>query len=570
MSYDLFISYAHKDNERGQVRELCDAIRDDFYQFAGRNLNAFFDEHDIPSMADWESRIAQGLRESRLLLTVLSPNYFASAYCRREWEEYVRYEAMRRCLGEGIAPVYFIELPDLHGSHDDEPSVNAWITELRNRQWCDLLPWHELGKRASEDAHVARRLRVLTGEIKERLSRADRAQQSPTNIYRHNAQFVGRVRELTLLREALNERGGVGVLGLLNRPPSAGATSVHGLGGIGKTELALAYAHAFAWDYPGGRWLARCEGLDDIDGALRQLAEPLNVEFNESEQRDTRLSAERILVELRRRGRSLLLLDNVTHPELIGPDALMRLPPQGHIHVVATTRLGPAHLAGSPHDHTFVAVDELPREDALALIRSHQPDARFAAAEDEAAGRELVGLLGGFTLAVETAAIYLGRQRAAGAIVAYVESLRREPLIASEEFAKDPRVAVRRKEKLLERILGSMCLASARCSQPTRSLCRGSANWRQMNSQRSLGRRRISYPRPPARGECCSTDSWTYASATKPEPRTCVVRLRSRECTGSFKRFWSPSLREEAISCGGTRLSRSEQRSRPAASARSG
>lgn len=113
MRYDLFISYPHRDNARGQVRELRDAVAEDFARFAGRELAVFFDEHDIPSMSDWEERIATGLRESRLFLAVLSPNYFASEYCRREREEYVRYEAMRQCLGEGVAPVYFVELPGL-------------------------------------------------------------------------------------------------------------------------------------------------------------------------------------------------------------------------------------------------------------------------------------------------------------------------------------------------------------------------------------------------------------------------------------------------------------------------
>lgn len=459
MPYDLFISYAHRDNARRQVTEFRDAISEDFQKFAGRELTIFFDEHDIPSMADWEKRIAQGLRESRLFLAVLSPNYFASAYCRREWEEYVRYEAMRQCLGEGVAPVYFIELPGLDGP-GVEQSIVAAVDEMRKRQWCDLasqkpikiIPWHDAGKRALEDVEVARRLKALKEQMAERLNRADRAQQSPTNFYRHNPQFVGRVRELSLLREALNERGSVGVVGHKTQT-SGGATAVHGLGGMGKTELALAYAHAFAWDYPGGRWLARCEGLDNFDLVLHQLAEPLQVEFTEEEKKDTHRAGERILAELRRCDRSLLLLDNVTHSGLLGPEVLMRLPPQGHVHLLTTTRLGPVQLAGSPHDHTFVAVDELPTGDALALIRAHQPDARFTNTDDEAAARELVKLLDGFTLAVETAAIYLGRHVAPDTIAGYTERLRHELLDESERSAADPAVAVRHKEKLLERTL---------------------------------------------------------------------------------------------------------------------
>jgi tetratricopeptide (TPR) repeat protein len=460
MPYDLFISYAHLDNARHQVRELRDAILEDFEGFAGRSLKIFFDEEDIPGMSAWESRIARGLRESRLFLAVLSPNYFDSEYCRKEWDEYIRYEAMRQCLGEGVAPVYFIELPGLESNKLDA-RIKDWVAETREgRQWFDfasqspiqLKPWHDVGKRALEDSHVAERLQSLKSELDERLGRADRARQSPSNIYRHNPEFVGRVRELSLLREALDEKGSVGVVGHSAAQDTA-AITVHGLGGMGKTELALAYSHAFAWDYPGGRWLAACEHVSDFNLVLRQLAGPLEVEFTDEEQKDAQIAGERILRELRKRDRSLLLLDNVTDPALITPDVLQRLPAQGHVHVLATTRMGPMQLAGGPHDHSFIAVDELPSDDALALIRSHQPEARFIHEDDEAAARELVELLDGFTLAVETAAIYLGRHAGSGIIANYARRLRTEMLDWSEQAAADPAVGVRHKVALLEHTL---------------------------------------------------------------------------------------------------------------------
>jgi hypothetical protein len=39
MPYDLFISYAHRDNSREQVRELRDAILENVHEFAGCALN---------------------------------------------------------------------------------------------------------------------------------------------------------------------------------------------------------------------------------------------------------------------------------------------------------------------------------------------------------------------------------------------------------------------------------------------------------------------------------------------------------------------------------------------------
>ena len=107
MPHDLFISYSRCDNERGQVAALKAQIESSFHAFAGRDLRVFFDTHEIVGMDDWRQKIQRSLRESQVFLAVLSPNYLASPYCRGEWEDYVRYEAMRQCPGEGVAPVFF-------------------------------------------------------------------------------------------------------------------------------------------------------------------------------------------------------------------------------------------------------------------------------------------------------------------------------------------------------------------------------------------------------------------------------------------------------------------------------
>ena len=104
MLYDLFISYSRRDNERGQVATLAEEIKTAFHGFAGRDLQVFFDVREIHGMDDWRQKIQRSLRESQLFLAVLSPTYLVSPYCRWEWEDYVRYEAMRQCLGQGGTP----------------------------------------------------------------------------------------------------------------------------------------------------------------------------------------------------------------------------------------------------------------------------------------------------------------------------------------------------------------------------------------------------------------------------------------------------------------------------------
>ncbi len=47
---------------------------------------------------------------------------------------------------------------------------------------------------------------------------------------------------------------------------------VHGLGGMGKSELVVQYAHAFRDRYPAGVWRVNAEGKSGILPALAALA----------------------------------------------------------------------------------------------------------------------------------------------------------------------------------------------------------------------------------------------------------------------------------------------------------
>ncbi len=174
MPYDLFISYSRRDNERSQVAALAGQIKASFHNFAGRELPIFFDVREIHGMDDWRHKIQRVLRDSRLFLAVLSPNYLASPYCRWEWEDYIRYEAMRQCLGEGVAPVFFVTLPDAANPATDQ-AVARWIQEIHQRQTFDLRPWYDVGEKALQQAHVKETLEQLQVAVRERLDRAERS-----------------------------------------------------------------------------------------------------------------------------------------------------------------------------------------------------------------------------------------------------------------------------------------------------------------------------------------------------------------------------------------------------------
>ena len=396
--YDVFISYARKDDAAGFITQLVERIKADFVAFSGRPLVSF----ELHPMDDWRHCTLQGLHECRLLLACLSPAYFASEYCQWEFNQYVKHEIGHATLGDGVAPIYLVEVPGWTDVGFKERCA-TWVAELGRRQYLDLRPWFQAGVESLRDAAVRERIHQLTTQLWSRISRSERAEHSPGNVDAHNPHFTGRTTELRRLRETV-ALGKVGVL-----------TAVNGLGSVGKTALAIEYAHAFADEYGGGRWQVRCEGKDDLRIAIAELAAPLALEFNEAEKEDVDRQFQRVLAELRRLAnthephRCLLLLDNVDEPRLLEPAQTQRLPAAEWLHVLATTRLGEADLYGTHKDRAFLAVDELPEDSAIELIQSYQPGGEFATKAEREAVREIVRLLGCFTLAVETVAIYLGQ-----------------------------------------------------------------------------------------------------------------------------------------------------------------
>src|SRR3954467_4470610 len=109
-----------------------------------------------------------------------------------------------------------------------------------------------------------------------------------------NPRFTGRDGMLTELRRRLG--GGEGALVV---------QALYGLGGVGKTQLAIEYAHRFAADYDLV-WWGDAEEPALISDQLAALAGRLRLPPGPT----LADSVERLLAELRGRGRWLLVLDN--------------------------------------------------------------------------------------------------------------------------------------------------------------------------------------------------------------------------------------------------------------------
>ncbi|MGD0042229.1 MAG: TIR domain-containing protein, partial [Isosphaeraceae bacterium] len=410
--FDLFISYAHADDRgehAGKVAALVEAIKADYLRVTGTPLRVFFDTQEIRSMDAWEARILTGLRRSKMMVAILSPSYFASAYCLKEWEIYVETELAQALPGEGITPIYVVRHPAFEADPVEE-QLRHWIKDLRRRQYIEWLPFWPEGAAALERQDVRRKLADLPGQIAERLHRAAIRDTTPHTVPLPSIHFVGRRDEMhALLHDLLQSQIGA-------------ITAVHGIPGIGKSMLAFAYAWGYGFRYPGGRFLIPAANVSDLAAEVIRLAEPKGVPLSDEERQRPDVALAKVKAAFEAGPPALLVIDNVDDPALLTAQARERALPKGdHIHVLVTTRISPEDL---PRIHCL-PLDALQTQDAMALLQSFRPIADSPQDDEWKAALEIVGRLGGHALAIEVVAVYL-RENPQVTYRAFAEGLQRD------------------------------------------------------------------------------------------------------------------------------------------------
>ena len=197
------------------------------------------------------------------------------------------------------------------------------------------------------------------------------------DVPKRNADFTGRDQILDRLHAELTGDGRAVVL----------ARAVYGLGGVGKTQIALEYAHRFMADYDVVWWID-AEQPQEINLTLAALAKRLGLQISNSAE-----AAAAVLDQLRRDplGRWLLIFDNAEDPEELGPFL-----PAGSGHIIITSR----NQAWARHAGPL-ELDVFSEEESVEHLMRHVPklDRTDAARVSQAVGQ--------LPLAVEQAAAWL-------------------------------------------------------------------------------------------------------------------------------------------------------------------
>jgi len=360
---DFFISYNKAD------REWAEWIA---WQLEEAGYTTVLQAWDFRPGSNFVLEMQRASAEAQRTIAVLSPDYLTALYTQPEWAAAFAQDPtgqkgtllpvrVRKCDLKGLLPqIVYIDLVGL-----DE-------AEAREQ----LLEGVKFGRAKPTKAPA------FPGAVARSVPERPRFPGSPTAVWNvpqaRNPNFTGREEMLADLRKALT-----------SGQAAALTQAIHGLGGVGKTQLAIEYAYRHRADY-SVVWWVRAEEAAALAGDYAAMAAALDLPQKEA--REQAVIVEGVRRWLEQNTGWLLVFDNAGEPASIRD----YLPRSAGGHVIVTSRNPAWGTVARPLD---VQVFERPTSIEFLLKRTGQAD-------QEAAGK-LAEALGDLPLALEQAAAYI-------------------------------------------------------------------------------------------------------------------------------------------------------------------
>ena len=324
----------------------------------------------------------QGLQRAERVLVVLSPAYFQMEMVQTQWAAALLKD--QTGTHRRVLPV-LIETCDVDGL-------------LRGLVCIDLV---------SVDEQAAR-TRLLAGLQTERTRPASVAFPARRGTgaafpgkslmwmmpFARNPYFTGREEQLQVLREQLQARHSAAI---------GQIQAITGLGGIGKTQMAVEYAYRHREEYAQVFWV-RADTMETLASSYGEMARLLDLPERNAQEQAVMIQA--VNIWLREHRDYLLILDNADDPALLPPF----LPPDPAGHVLITTRAADLSKLDLGLADPF-ALDVLPPEQGVSFLLHRAGVLAQTTEEERSLALQLVEELGGLPLALDQAGAYLRKTR---------------------------------------------------------------------------------------------------------------------------------------------------------------
>lgn len=326
-------------------------------------------------------------KTARRTLAVLSPNYFRSNFTPSEWQAAFRRDPtgeqrllvpvrVQECDVEGLlGRIVYIDLV----GQDEQEAGTRLLGGVRNER-----------AKPSKPPIFPTSSHVLAAKP----SFPDAFPPIWMVPYPRNLFFTGREEILTQLTTVLNTGSTTALT-----PPQA----ISGLGGIGKTQIAVEYAYRSCAEYQAVFWV-RADTRENVISDFVTIAGLLKLPEVEKDMQDQQIAVQAIKQWLSRQSKWLLILDNADELSMVRE--FLPLVYGGHL--LLTTQ---AQAMGRFAQR--IEVDTMPPETGtLFLLRraallAADAELQQATPEQREQGALLVHELGGLPLALDQAGAYV-------------------------------------------------------------------------------------------------------------------------------------------------------------------